>query len=107
MLLAKKEFLKTKTKSYGDEVTVFHDIEIPKVSSNHTCLSVISLNSALNPIQDGHFWGCSRMGWRGKKAPLPKICHTYPTIMKLGTVIPYSEKIQKTYESRDTPFEFC
>ena len=107
MLLAKKEFLKTKAKSYGDEVTVFHDIEIPKVSSNHTCLSVISLNSALNPIKDGHFWGCSRMGWRGKKAPLPKICHTYPTIMKLGTVIPYPKKIQKIYESRDTHLDFC
>ena len=22
---------------------------------------------------------------------LPKICHTYPTMMKLGTVIPYQE----------------
>ena len=30
-----------------------------------------------------HGWG------RGKKAPLPKICHTYPTMRKLGTVIPY------------------
>ena len=61
-----------------------------------------------NPIQDGHFRGCSRMGG-SKKTPLPKICHTYPTMMKLGKVIPYSEKIQKTYEyeSRDTPFEFC
>ena len=29
-----------------------------------------------NPIQDGHFWGCSWMGaGGGKKAPLPKICH--------------------------------
>ena len=52
-------------------------------------------------------------GWgRGvKKAPkkdaLPKICHTYPTMIKLGTVIPYLKKIQKIYESRDTPFEFC
>ena len=48
-------------------------------------------------------------GWeRGaKKAPLPKICHTYPTMMKLGTVIPYPKKIQKIYESCDTPFEFC
>ena len=49
-------------------------------------------------------------GWRGgggKKAPLPKICHTYPTRMKLGTVIPYLKKIQKIYESRDTPPEFC
>ena len=32
-----------------------------------------------------------------------KICHTYPTTMKLGTVIPYPKKIQKIYESRDTP----
>ena len=31
----------------------------------------------LNPIQDGLFWGCTRMGG-GKKAPLPKICHAYP-----------------------------
>ena len=28
-------------------------------------------------------------------------------MMKLGTVIPYLKKIQKTYESRDTPREFC
>ena len=42
----------------------------------------------VNPIQDGPFRGCSRM--RGKKYPLapPKICHTYPAMMKLGTVIP-------------------
>ena len=32
-----------------------------------------------------------------------KICHPYPTKMKLGTVIPYPKKIQKIYESRDTP----
>ena len=45
-----------------------------------------------------HGWG----GRRGKMAPLPKICHTYPTVMKRGTVIPYLKKIQKTYESRET-----
>ena len=45
-------------------------------------------------------------GWGGG-VPLPKICHTYPTVMKLGTVIPYLKKIQKIYESRDTPSEFC
>ena len=27
-------------------------------------------------------------------------------MMKLGTVIPYSEKMQKIYESRDTSLEF-
>ena len=46
-------------------------------------------------------------GWGGERSPLPKICHTYPTMMKLGTVIPHPKKIQKTYESRDTPLDFC
>ena len=42
-----KEFLKTKIESHGDEVTDFYDEKIPKVGSNHTCLAVISLDSAL------------------------------------------------------------
>ena len=42
-----KEFLKTKIKSHGDEVTDFYDKKIPKVDSSHTCLAVISLDSAL------------------------------------------------------------
>ena len=42
-----KEFLKTKIKSHGDEITDFSDKEIPKVDSDHTCLAVISLDSAL------------------------------------------------------------
>ena len=42
-----KEFLKTKIKSHGDEVTDFHDKKIPKVDSNHTCLAVVTLDSAL------------------------------------------------------------
>ena len=58
------------------------------------------------PIQDGHFRGCSRMGG-GQKALLPKIFHTYPTMMKLGIVISYIKNIQKIYESRDTPPEYC
>ena len=58
----------------------------------------------VNTIQDGLIRGCSRMGG-GKNPPLPKICHTYPTIMKLGTVIPRPKKIQKKYESRGTPLE--
>ena len=33
-------------------------------------------------------------GWGGsKKAPLLRIYHTYPAIMKLGTVMPYLKKI--------------
>ena len=38
-----------------------------------------------------------------QKGPLPKICHTFPTMIELGTVIPYLKRIQKIYESRDTP----
>ena len=30
-----------------------------------------------------------------KASLLPKICHTYPKMIKLGTVIPYLKKIQK------------
>ena len=39
-----------------------------------------------------------RMGFFGAAhawSPLPKICRTYPTMMKLGTVIPYLRKIQE------------
>ena len=50
-----------------------------------------------NPLLNGPFRGSSRMG------DPSKICHTYPTIMKLGSVIPYLKKIQITYKSPDTP----
>ena len=56
-----------------------------------------------NPIQDRHFRGCSQVGRKGgKETLLPKICHTYPTFMKLGIVIPYLKKIQRIYKLRDT-----
>ena len=64
--------------------------------------------NSFNPIQDGLFRGCSRMeGGAFLALPLPKIRHTYLTMMKLGTVIPYLKKIQKMYESRNTPSKFC
>ena len=48
-----------------------------------------------------------RRGGVDKKVPVPKICHTYPTMMKLCTVIPYLKAIiQKMYESRDTTLDF-
>ena len=54
------------------------------------------------------FFGAAH-GWGGGAfwPPLPKIRHTYFTMMKLGTVIPYPRKIQKMYKSRDTSLEFC
>ena len=45
-------------------------------------------------------------GGGGQRPLLPKICHTNPTKMKLGTVIPYLKKTQNIYESRDTILEF-
>ena len=36
------------------------------------------------------FFGAAH-GWG--EAPFPKICYTYPTMMKLGTNVPYLEKI--------------
>ena len=63
------------------------------------------MKKTVNPIQDGPFRGKSWMG--RQNFPLPKICHTYPTFMKLGTIMLYVNKIQKIYESRDTTLEFC
>ena len=42
-----KNYLKTKTKSHGNEVTDFYNKRIPKLDSSHICLAVISLDSAL------------------------------------------------------------
>ena len=56
----------------------------------------------INPIQDGPCWGCS---WT--VTPLPKICHTYPTTVKLGKVIPYLKKSHWIYKLCDTLTEFC
>ena len=69
----------------------------------------LALYQVVNPIQDRPFCGSSLNG--GKKGVTKmshsKICHTYPTMMKLGTLIPYIKKIQQIYKSRDTPLEFC
>ena len=35
--------------------------------------------------------------------PLPKIGYRYPTMIKLGTVIPYKKKIEKIYKRRENP----
>ena len=39
--------MKTKIKSHGDEVTDFYNKKIPKLDSNHTCLALITMDSAL------------------------------------------------------------
>ena len=40
-------------------------------------------------FRDAHGWGAKR------PPPLPKICYIHPTMMKLGTVVPYLKKIKK------------
>ena len=46
-------------------------------------------------------------GGAKRSARLAKIFHRYPTMMKLGTVIPYLKKTQKIYESRETTPDLC
>ena len=36
---------------------------------------------------------------------VPKTYRTYPAMMKLGPIVPYLKKIQKLYESCDTPLQ--
>ena len=72
-----------------------HFLQIILTETSKSCVTLLS-----TLLADGG-------GVGGGKVPLPKICHTYLTMMKLGTVIPYLKEIQSIYESRDAPLEFC
>ena len=48
-----------------------------------------------NPIQYGLLRGCSRMG--GARAPLPKICHTYPIMMNDIAQLYLTQRRSKKY----------
>ena len=59
----------------------------------------------INLIQD---WPPGLLTYRGEEKGPPSLkSFTYPTVMKLGTVIPRLKKTQKVYESHDAPFELC
>ena len=49
-----QKIFKTEIKLHGAEVTDFHAKKTPKVRSNHTCFSVISLDSTFN--KDGNYY---------------------------------------------------
>ena len=49
-----KNFLKSKIKLHADEATDFHNKKFPRMDSNHTCLAIVSLDSALN--KDGNYY---------------------------------------------------
>ena len=63
--------------------------------------------TALTLFRMGFFGAAHEWGEGAKRPTFLKICHTHPTMMKLGTVIPYLKKIQKAYKSRITPLENC
>ena len=54
----------------------------------------------------GPFGATYRWGGGGTKNPYRYKIYTYPTMIELGTVIPYLKKFQKIFKSRDTPIEF-
>ena len=71
------------------------------------CLLVLSGMGFFGTAHGSGGEGGGRRRGGYKNALLPKTSHTYPTIMKLGTVISYLKKFQKLFESRDTPLDFC
>ena len=82
--------------------------ESMKVLKETKPIEIPVFQQSFSPIQDGPFRGCSLMReGGGQKLPFPIICHTHPTIIKPGTVIPLLKNIHKIYELRDTPVEFC
>ena len=69
----------------------------PKCQSIKTSTQV---KRYFNLIQVGTFWGLlidggGEGGEGAKRSPLPKLCHTNPIMMELGTVISYLQKSQK------------
>ena len=70
-------------------------------------LEKLLLHASLTLFRTGFFEASHGLGGGGGGAKsLTKICHTYPTMMKLGTVIPYLIKTKKIYKSRGTSLEF-
>ena len=45
-------FLKIKIRSYGEDLTDFHDKEIPKVESNYSFLAVILFDFVLRKMKN-------------------------------------------------------
>ena len=97
-----------------DTQIIFYDrpyIFYPQITLEDNFLAyfngTLTSHGALTLFRMGFFRAVHGWGGGKKTPPLPKISHAYPTKMKLGAVIHYLENIQKIYESRDTPLEFC
>ena len=61
------------------------DVILLTVCKKNNCTKFPSLILALFRMD---LFGAAH-GWRCKKVLFPKVCHTYPIMMKLCTVIPY------------------
>ena len=75
----------------------------------NSCKRLFFNTAFFNPIQDGPFWVCSWMGVEeggSQKSSLPKIV-THILQQQNLAVIPCPKKIQKIFESSDTPLAFC
>ena len=83
---------------------------ITKLNSRVAAKSMNFQHDILTLFMMGLFGPPDGMRGRGggaKRPSLSKICSTYPTLMKLGTVIPYLKMMQKIHKSCDTHFDFC
>ena len=59
---------------------------------------ILHVSGILTLFRMGFFGAAEE--WEGGQIPPPpllKICHTYPAMMKIGTVISYPKKIQKIH----------
>ena len=74
------------------------------VNTHHNVI-IFEVHEMVQPYPRWAFLGLITDWGEGKKYPFPKIYHRYPTMMKLGTVILYLRKIQKTNKFGDTPPE--
>ena len=103
-----RKFLKDGARTFAKPMNELCNLLMTLGSFPDAC-KIAKIKPLFSPIQDWQFRCCSRMGVGQKDPPpLPKICHTYPTMMKrYCTVITYLRKIQKIYESRDIPPEVC
>ena len=80
-----KNYLKTKIKCRGNDVTDFYDKKIPELDSNHTCSAVTTLDFAIT--KDENYY-----------PPLP------PSVFK--RVQPYGKKVVKQFHDNLCDFSY-
>ena len=76
---------------------IFDELSSKRIGEIYNMSKKINFNNltCYSPYSEWAFLELLIDGGRGKKSPLPKICHTYPTMMKLGALIPYLKKSKK------------